>query len=55
MTECNCTECVQRRDDARDAARYRHLRRNATSRFGRQPNDEEFDAMIDEAIAKESK
>lgn len=42
-------------NNARDAERYRHLRRNATSRFGRQPNDEEFDAMIDVAIEKESK
>lgn len=42
-------------DDARDAERYRHLRRNATSRFGPQPTDDEFDSMIDKAIARDSK
>lgn len=37
--------------DVIDAQRYRHLRANATNRFGRQPNDEEFDIAIDKAIA----
>jgi hypothetical protein len=35
-----------------EGARYRHLRKNATSRFGRQPTDDEFDQMIDAEIAK---
>lgn len=41
--------------EAQDAARYRHLRENATNRYGRQPTDEEFDEMTDKAIAAREK